>query len=276
MAKHNAGGVNRDPSLRIKIKTKVKSADEPTKKKSSDSDAPVKKKKRVAEEDLPPRKKKKKKRDAPEPNEPNRTFVVSGGDVKIKKKKKNADPGHEIALLTRDLTTEMQKRTKLSKRHSDGGTITGDEAESIQQLLADGNTDAAIPMLHSTILRTLTDLIPYAEAQIRKTEGAKGVYQINSLISSIREIMTDIQMSQDRAALGSMIIERFLQPEFRQMATDTMEIYALLRDDIKPLVSDAAYDKITALVKESRNTHASKFNRSYTTLKDQIVEYLRN
>ena len=168
-----------------------------------DLDAPKKKKKKVIEEDEPIKKK--------------------------KKKKKTLSENTDLAVY------EEPKRKKISKLKNVKAmrSIVGDSAEEISQLLEVGETDGAVSMMYKRMLQALMDLLPYAERQVRKTKAAKGVYQVNALISNIRELMVDIQAAQDRGRIAEDLDQRILQPAFREMATQFIRDYDALDTDLR-------------------------------------------
>lgn len=93
-------------------------------------------------------------------------------------------------------------------------TIIGGSAEDIHQLIEHGHTDAATSLIYKKLLQSVVDTLPYMELVIRKSRGYKGAYAYNSMVSSVREIMTDIQQSQDRGRQGEALVERIILPVF--------------------------------------------------------------
>jgi hypothetical protein len=121
-------------------------------------------------------------------------------------------------------------------------SIIGDSAEDIQQLLEVGDNDNATALMLKRMLQALVDLVPYAEHNVRKSKGQRGVYQINSLISSIRELMIDLQSAQDRGAIGEALNEKVLRPAFLDVAMELVKETAMLSSDVKDLLSVEDYN----------------------------------
>lgn len=178
----------------------------------------------------------------------------------IKKKKRKPivedaefleEPNKSTALVPVDSTP---KRKNVSKLNAKGlRSILGDSAEDIQQLLEIGDSDNATALMLKRMLQALIDLVPYAEHNVRKSKGQRGVYQINSLISSIRELMVDLQSAQDRGAIGEALNEKILRPAFLDVAMMLVKETALLASDVKDLVSVEDYNnKFRPLVIEQR------------------------
>lgn len=255
-AKH-AGGVNKDKNLRVKVIPKS----------SSRSLAvidvtPIKKKKRITEEDVPVKKKKKR--------------LINDDQVQVKKKKKK---------IVRDLDTVLRKR--ISKADGDDNSIIGDAAEEILQLLEDNNSQSAVPLIYKRLLQSLVDTIPAAEHAVRASKGAKGVYQLNSLISSLRELMVDIQSSQDRGQLGASIVESILRPAYKDLAISVLTEYESLISDMRLALENLGSSKVTEEkidtekrlmqknFKESRERLANSMQTQYNDSATKIVDYLQ-
>jgi len=143
-------------------------------------------------------------------------------------------------------------------------SIIGDSAEDIQQLLEAGDNDNATALMLKRMLQALVDLVPYAEHNVRKSKGQRGVYQINSLISSIRELMVDLQSAQDRGAIGEALNEKILRPAFLDVAMMLVKENALLSSDVKELLSVDDYNnKFRPLVLEQRTRIGQYVQKRY-------------
>jgi DNA-binding Xre family transcriptional regulator len=174
------------------------------------------------------------------------------------------------------LPSRLSKNT-ISKMETDGSvkSILGDSAEVIQQMLESGHNDSATSLIHKRLLQSLVDLIPYAENNIRESKGARGVYQINSLITSIRELMIDAQSTKDRGALGDALVEKVIRPTFLDIGMELVQEDARLSAAIKDLVTPAVYRQIKVAQKESLSRIAHHINQKYTEAKEGTVTFLQ-
>lgn len=163
----------------------------------------------------------------------------------------------------RDITVPEKKRLqvavpekgKRSKRGADDelSSIVGDAAEEIMALLETSDLDSATMLLHKRLLQTLVDTLPYAEHNVRATKGQKGVYQLNSLITSLREILTDVQSSRDRGRIGELMVERVIRPIFLDIGMEIVMEYGRLESDLKNLgIKQEAVNSMLSSTKESR------------------------
>lgn len=208
--------------------------------------------------------------------------VAADGTVAIrrKKKKKPVAPSQALAVV-------LQRKIGKTNR-DDINSIVGDNAESILQLLDQGNSAAAVPLIYQSMLQSLVDLIPLAEHAVRESKGAKGVYQINSLISSIRELMADIQSAQDRGMLGETIVDQIVRPSYSDLATSVLQEYKAISDDMKEHMSnlatkgklrdeqfDAEWKAARVSLLASRDRLANAMQTQYGKSKDEIKAYLQ-
>jgi hypothetical protein len=203
--------------------------------------------------------------------------VQKSGDVRVKA---------GLVEYTGSLSGEVAPR-KISKLKNvkKMRSIVGDSSEQISQLLESNETDQAVSLMYKRMLQTLLDLLSYSEQYVRKTKAAKGVYQVNALISNIRELMTDIQSAQDRGMLGDAMIERILQPSFREIGSQFVQEFATLESDIRT-ITNASIQTGNALTKEdqkeikkeileTRGHLASVMQTQYEDMKMQIVQFLQ-
>lgn len=191
--------------------------------------------------------------------------------TKPKLKKKDSP---ELAELKRQVTVGATKR--ISKLNTKGmRSIIGDSAETIQQLLESNSNESAMALMQKRLLQALVDTLPYAEHAIRNTKGARGVYQFNSLITSIREVMIDVQSTRDKGALGAELVERVLRPAFLDIGMIIVQEEARLDSDIKDELGVDAARKIKKLRKDSTTRVAQAIQQKYGEAKASAVTFLQ-
>lgn len=203
---------------------------------------------------LPAPEKKKKKKDE---------YDVS---AEPKKKKKRT----ELALTEDDEPKVSKNKTKMMLK-----TQFGKGAEKILRLLEQDDTDPAIALLYKRLLMSVVDVLPMAEMGIRKSKGTRGTYQFVQLISSIRELMVDIQSAQDRGMMGEMLVRSVVQPAFGDLAQDTVQEFAMIAADAKGTMTQEEYEKFAPLLREARARLANRMTAHYRTMQDGIISYLQ-
>jgi len=185
-------------------------------------------------------------------------------------------PRHLPATIASSLPAKREVRDKISKLKNVGKmrSILGDSAEAIQQLLEVGDNDSATALIYKKSLQTIIDSIPYAEATIRRTKGARGVYQLNSLISSMREVMIDLQNMQDRGAIGDSLVEKIIRPSFLDVGMHIVQEYASVAADAKNFMAPDDWKAYKQVLAKSRGSISEFIQREYGKVKEDSRAFL--
>lgn len=202
----------------------------------------------------------------------NRPVRHAGGvnkDIRVKAKMLPAPKKSELV----EAEVGPPRISKLNKKGM--RSIFGDRADDILQLLECDETDSAVTLIYKRTLQSLVDLLPYAEHAVRKSKGARGVYQINSLISSMRELMTDIQSAQDRGMMGHALMNNVVKPAFSDMASDIVQEYSMIGADAKLGMTDKEWGRFQTSLKASRTRLANKITAHYRQVNDGTVAFLQ-
>lgn len=195
-------------------------------------------------------------------------------EVTEKKKKKKTSEERNLAII-KTTVTEGSKKT-ISKLKTKGmRSIMGDSAEVIQQLLEANSNESALSLMQKRLLQTLVDVLPYAEHAVRASKGSRGVYQLNSLITSLREVMIDMQSTRDKGALGAEMVERVIRPAFLDIGMYLVQEEARLDGEIKELVGLENYRKIRAARKESVTRIGRNIQDKYGEAKAAAITFLQ-
>lgn len=154
-------------------------------------------------------------------------------------------------------------------------SILGDSAEAVHQLLEVGDNESATSLIHKKVLQTLIDVLPYAEATIRKTKGTRGVYQVNSLVSSIREVMLDLQAMQDKGALGEALVEKIIRPSYLDVGMQLIQEYSNIAAEARASMSVDEFKSFKATLARSRSNVAEFVQKEYIRVKDDTKAFLQ-
>jgi len=201
------------------------------------------------------------------------------GDVKRKKLKKKAMVTKAERQRQKEYVLALADQPEKKRISKTNGkklkSIVGDSAETIQQMLELNEGDGARSLIYKKMLQSLVDLIPYAENNIRKTKGSRGVYQLNSMISSIRELLIDVQASEDRGRIGDLLVERLVAPTMLEIGTDIVQKLDLIKSDAKDRMDSSDYKRFVSDVNNHRNSLADMINSKFYELKDQIQQHMQ-
>lgn len=114
----------------------------------------------------------------------------------------------------------------------------GDRAERILEMLEDDEqTDGAISLLSRSIIQTLVRTLPLAETHVRNSQGTKGIYQLNQLVSGIRESLVDLQALREKGDLGRTIVERYIRPSYMEIGVQVTQMFTLVESNAKGRMS---------------------------------------
>ena len=199
-----------------------------------------------------------------------------------KKKKKSKRADTKPVKITPNLPAVVQEaplpavRTgRLGKTDlSNLKTLFGDRAEEILGMIEANNRDGAITLLYRQLLSMTVDIIPFAENLVRSTKGYRGVYQINALVSQCRELLADIQSTQDRGALGRNMVERHVRPAFLDIAMQIVSSNHALASDILLLVPPDKKPQIQALFQTNQKSLAEYIQAQYNNIRDELMRGL--
>lgn len=202
---------------------------------------------------------------APEKKKKKKSEVLDVS-AKPKKKKKRTD----LALAEEDEAPRLSKLKGKALR-----TQFGSGAEKILRLLEQDETDPAIALIYKRLLQSVVDVLPLAEMGIRSSKGVRGVHGFNMLISSLRELMVDVQTAQDRGLMGEMLVRSVVQPAFGDLAQDTVQEFSIIAADAKATMTQEEYEKFAPLLREARARLANRMTAHYRVMQDGIIGYLQ-
>ena len=138
----------------------------------------------------------------------------------------------------------------------------GEAAPQIVQMLEMNDNDGAIIILQKRLLQSSIAMLVHAEKMIAGSEGAKGTYQYATLVSQIRELITDIQAARDRSFIANQIIQSIIQPAFIDIAEMIMNDHSAFR---KELLDDSVIPQ----------QHVAQFNRSMRTTAQGLAQKMQ-
>lgn len=193
-----------------------------------------------------------------------------------KRKLKKVVQKKSNALISVDqLKLDPNRISKLPTKEAMTSLI-GDNAEDIQQMLERGDSDSALTVLNKRLIQTCVDLIAEVEHGIRDSRGRYGVHSFNGLISSIRELMNDLQATRDRGAMGVNLVDKVIRPAMLDIGMEVMREYATMYSDAKDAgLSGEALDRLKERQVESRTRIGQSIQAKYNDMRDQTIQFLQ-
>ncbi|QDH83640.1 hypothetical protein [Achromobacter phage Motura] len=172
------------------------------------------------------------------------------------------------------LANEKPKKRVTRLKGSALQTIIGEQVEDIHQLLQSGDSDSAKTRMYKALLQSVIDVLPHAEQNIRKTKGQKGVYQFTSMITTIRELLIDVQASQDRGRVGELIIEKIIQPSMFDFANAMINHFEMVSSDAKLRMKRDEYELFKQELDKTKRGLAQTFQEMFYSMREQIKEFM--
>lgn len=152
----------------------------------------------------------------------------------------------------------------------------GEAAPQIVQMLEMNDNDGAIIILQKRLLQSSIAMLVHAEKLMTNTEGAKGTYQYATLVSQIRELITDIQAARDRSFIANQIIQSIIQPAFIDMAEMIMNDHSGFRKDLldDDIVAEKHVARFNSSMRSLAQGLAQKMQRKYRDVEMKLMQQL--
>lgn len=175
------------------------------------------------------------------------------------------------------LPAAVVKPRRLSKLRSDEdiSSIVADSRHEIQQMLETSDNDSASALMKKRMLQMLTDLLPYAENAVRASKGSRGVYQVNSLITSIRELLIDLKGDQDRGQLGHHMVEQVVRPAFLDIGMSVVQEEDVFLRAIRDELSSSDYKMVKSAHSAYVRAVAERVQAEYKTASEKAIAFMQ-
>lgn len=190
------------------------------------------------------------------------------GEVKKKKKKK---VGTALAVLD-----AMSDGLPQVKKMKDMRSYFGKHAGQVLQMLEMNNNDGGLTLLKKKLLQTTVSLVPFAENIIRESQSQKGIYQYTTLVSQVRELISDIQADQDRRYIAQTLVQSVIQPAFMNMAQIIITEHHAFRRQCDDMVISKYSEKFSLKLQELAKDMAKQLMEEYKDVQAKTYEHLKN
>lgn len=185
-------------------------------------------------------------------------------------------PPMPVKKASRELAV-LQNRDQLpvtAEEHQALESRFGESTDTIIKMLDFGNTDGAISLINKSLLQTMVSILPIAENAVRKTQGARGVYQFNQLITQVRELLNDLQSLRDKGLLGQSIVERHVRPSFMDIAVQIVIAFTELEASARSKMKSADFAEYKEDLNRTKAGLASFIQTQYKDVSDSVVSSL--
>jgi hypothetical protein len=194
-------------------------------------------------------------------------------DNRFEKGDKKLSKSRDLVISTGVLALSEKDKRKLKKQAE---SYFGNNSTKIMDMLNAGDADGGITILKKTLLMTIIRVLPMAEEILTQSGTAKGTYQFVTLISQMREIMSDIQADRDKQFLAQSITEQIIRPAFMDIAQDMLTMHHDFRKKgdlfVVPEKSTYFSNQLFALGKDL----AGHMQTRYKEVSEKLVDALKN
>ena len=209
------------------------------------------------------------------------------------KKKSSSKKVVPIAEDEKKTTVKRSKKKKVTKKpstalvlHEPSGVVVTDEHfgelvdssfDTVYQLLEVNDTDNATQLLYKRVIQSSYKMLGRLETLMDDpTQTAKVAYPYNAIAGTIREYLTDLQMSMDRGRLAETILDNILRPLFLEMATTLVLQLGIIGKEAKVALGDEKFEDFNKMVLSvAQSKILDTMQRSYETAKEEARKALQ-
>lgn len=196
----------------------------------------------------------------------------------IRKKKRPSKKQRELVKARANEIVEQGKKgaPRISKTDTKSiDSILGDSAEGILQLLENNEGDSARTAITKKLLQSLVDIIPLAENHIRDSGGQRGVYQLTTLVTNVRELMIDMQAMEDRGMIGEALMTRVITPQFVELGRALVFSLDSISSAAQRRMSAEDFRRFEDHMEQQRISMGNSIQDAHRELQRLIIEYLQ-
>jgi hypothetical protein len=194
-------------------------------------------------------------------------------DNRASRKDKKLSKSRDLVVSSGVLNLSAKDKRELRKQAE---SYFGNNSSKIMEMLETGDSDGGITVLKKTLLMTIIRVLPMAEQILTESGTAKGTYQFVTLISQMREIMSDIQADRDKQFLAQSITEQIIRPSFMNIAQQMLTEHHSFRKKgdmfVIPAKSNFFSEQLLAVGKDLANFMQTE----YKDISVKLSEALKN
>lgn len=149
------------------------------------------------------------------------------------------------------------------------------DALRINELLEVGDSDNAITLTYKRLAQSCIDAIPLLEDNIRQSHGARGTYQFNTMVTTLRELLVDLQAISARGQIGATVVDNVLRPFMLDLGMLIVQELKIIEEDGRSYMSEKNYERFRTQVVKSRDNIADFVNKKFVEVKAQAQDLLQ-
>lgn len=128
-------------------------------------------------------------------------------------------------------------------------------------------------LIQRGLLMQLLDLIPVAEDAYIDYPSQSNAYALNTLISSAREVLAEIEAQNDGTQLSISLVQEILMPSFQEIAQMmVLAIYALRESMLSVATTPQARDLMHKKIDEAGTQIRTFLGDKFTDIREKVVD----
>ena len=187
---------------------------------------------------------------------------------RVKKKKKVAKPSTSLVV-------HESSGLPVTDEHFE--ELVDSSFDTVYRLLEVNDTDNATQLLYKRVIQSSYKMLGRLESLMDDpNQTARVAYPYNAIAGTIREYLTDLQMSMDRGRLAETILDNILRPLFLEMATTLVLQLGVIGKEAKLALGDEKFEDFNKMVLSvAQSKILDSMQRSYETAKEEARKALQ-
>lgn len=169
---------------------------------------------------------------------------------------------------------KSKNKFKNAKDFHDLTVTFGKESKKIREFIEDKDDDNAAITAQRQLLSMLIDLIPIAENTYRNDPRQSNANAMNALVSQIRELIHDIQSTQDRSRIADSIVYNILQPMMLSFGQFVVDNNHQTKRDLKEIVDVRQLRELDGAMNKQAKALGAYMQTFFEDLKARITKEL--
>lgn len=200
---------------------------------------------------------------------PTKTFAQTSKKKIEKKAEKQTEKQTEkkdLIVLEREKPIVVKPANLTKKQRKSLDSMFGESSDTIIDFIDMNNQDGANSLIYKALLKTMVEVIALSEHNVRVTEGARGIYGFNQLVSQIRELLADIRSQQDSGEMIEQVVQRILVPAFTDIGMQVVlamtQVANICRSDLTDEKFARLQDKLNNITQEMSRFMSDRYRKS--------------
>lgn len=148
------------------------------------------------------------------------------------------------------------------------------KSKHIVKLIDAKDNDSTASETQRSLLSMMVQLIPIAEQNYKTYRTERAAYALNSLVSQVRELLSDLQSTNDRSVVIENILYNVIEPTLRQYAQYLIDSNLELKQKLEVCVPKSQQSEMREIIDIDTKKNAAFLQSIFATLKERIATQL--